>query len=137
MELITRGALSERAACNIETIRYYENIRLMPQPKRSKGGHRLYDNDDLKRLTFIRRGRELGFTLDEIRGLLNLVDDDDYTCHEVKELTLEHVKEVKAKIADLRKMERVLKDMAAQCDDGQVPECAVIDALFDHTQSSK
>ena len=71
---LTRGLLSRRAGCNIETIRYYESIGLMPMPPRSQGGHRLYDQEHLKRLTFIRRARELGFRLREIRGLLALVD---------------------------------------------------------------
>jgi MerR family transcriptional regulator, mercuric resistance operon regulatory protein len=128
---LTIGALSEHSGCNIETIRYYERIRLMPYPPRSEGGHRLYGEDHVKRLGFIRRSRELGFTLDQIRTLLRLVDGGRYTCAQVKRITVEHLDEVERKVADLRKIERVLKDMAAQCDGGTVPECAVIDALFD------
>ena len=71
------GALSGRTGCSIETIRYYERIGLLPAPPRSAGGHRVYDDDHLKRLTFIRRGRALGFTLDQVRGLLGLVDGGD------------------------------------------------------------
>ena len=130
MKPLTIGALSRQTRCNIETIRYYERIGLLPAPPRSDGGHRLYGQNHLKRLTFVRRSRELGFKLQEVRGLLQLVDGGDYTCAEVKALTLDHVVEVRRKIADLRKMERVLKDMASQCENEQIPSCPIIDALF-------
>ena len=77
---LTRGVLSARTGINIETIRYYERVGLMPEPPRSGGGHRIYEEEHLKRLTFIRRSRELGFTIKEVRGLLRLVDGGDYTC---------------------------------------------------------
>jgi MerR family mercuric resistance operon transcriptional regulator len=123
------GALSERTGVNIETIRYYERIGMLPAPPRSEGGHRVYGSEHLKRLAFVRRCRELGFSLDDIRLLLNLVDGGDYTCAEVKAMTLAHADAIRRKIADLRRMERVLKDMAARCDDGNVPECAIVEAL--------
>jgi MerR family transcriptional regulator, mercuric resistance operon regulatory protein len=128
---LTIGTLSDRTGCNIETIRYYERIELMPRPARSEGGHRLYGEEHVKRLGFIRRSRELGFTLDQIRTLLRLVDGRRYTCAQVKRITVEHLDEIRRKVADLRIIERVLKDMAAQCDGGAVPRCAVIDALFE------
>lgn len=127
---VTRGALSKRTGCNIETIRYYEQIGLMPEPARSGGGHRIYDDNSIKRLIFVCRARELGFSLREVRGLLGLVDGGGYSCAEVKALTLDHLRDIRDKIADLRTVERVLKTMAAQCDDGEVPECPVIEALF-------
>ena len=130
MKPFTIGALSKGTGCHIETIRYYERIGLMPKPPRSPGGHRLYEEDHLRRLTFIRRSRELGFTLEEVRGLLRLVDGGSYTCAEVKTLTLDHAAEVRRKVADLRKLERVLEAMAAECDGGEVPECPIIDALY-------
>ena len=102
----------------------------MPPPPRTEGGHRVYREEHLKRLTFIRRSRELGFTLDQVRNLLLLVDGDDFTCDEVKTMTLDHADDVHRKIADLKKMERVLKDMVSQCNRGDVPDCPVIDALF-------
>src|SRR3546814_8825801 len=98
-------------------------IGVMPKPPRSVGGQRVYDAGHLKRLAFIRRSRELGFSLDEIRALLRLVDGGDYTCGEVHEMTLAHIADIRRKIADLRRMERVLKDMAAKCDGGDVTEC--------------
>src|SRR5262245_43704187 len=80
---LTIGTLSERTGCNVETIRYYERIGLMPRTARSDGGHRLYGEDHRKRLGFIRRSRELGFTLDQVRALLGLVDGRRYTCAQV------------------------------------------------------
>lgn len=123
------GALSEKTGVNVETIRYYERINIMPHPPRTAGGQRVYDAEHLKRLVFIRRSRELGFSLDEIRALLQLVDGGDYTCGEVYGLTLTHIADISRKIADLRRIQRVLKDMAAQCEDGDVPKCPILDAL--------
>ena len=127
---LTRGEVSKRAGCHIETVRYYERIGLLPPPPRSKGGHRIYSRDHLKRLNFICRSRELGFTLKQVRDLLRLVDGGSYTCAEVKALTLDHVVEVRRKVADLRRMARVLKEMAARCEGGTVPDCPIIDALY-------
>ena len=123
------GELSKRTACNIETIRFYEKIKILPPPPRTERGHRVYSEDHLKRLTFVRRCRELGFTLNEVRTLLELVDGEDYTCAQIEQITVEHLGEVRQKITDLKKLERVLKKMASQCSGGTVPECPVIDAL--------
>ena len=128
------GELSKRTGVHIETIRYYERIGIMPKPPRSEGGHRVYDEGLTRRLGFISRSRQLGFTLEEIRGLLSLVDENEYTCADVRELTLEHAAEVKSKIADLKKLERVLRNMAAQCHGKNVPDCPIVDALFDAKQ---
>jgi MerR family mercuric resistance operon transcriptional regulator len=127
------GALSKQTGCNIETIRYYERIGLMPPATRSEGGHRLYGELEARRLGFIRRTRQLGFALDDVRTLLKLVDGGRYTCAQVKRITVHHLDAVQRKVADLRKIERVLREMAAQCDGGTVPQCPVIDALFDQT----
>jgi MerR family mercuric resistance operon transcriptional regulator len=128
---MTIGPLSRLTGCNIETIRYYERIHLLSAAARSEGNHRVYSEDHVKRLFFIRRCRELGFTLEEVRELLRLVDGGTYTCAEVRGLTLDHADVVHRKIADLRKLERVLRDMAARCDSGNVPECPIIDVLFE------
>lgn len=125
------GALSRRSGVHIETIRYYERIGILPKPPRTQGGHRVYGQDHLKRLSFVRRSRELGFTLDEVRGLLELVDGGRYTCAEVKTITLNHLADVRHKIADLRRLGRTLSEMAGKCKGGKVPDCPVIDALFD------
>ena len=129
-EWLSIGALSARTDCHIETIRYYERIGLFPAAPRGDGGHRQFDRDHLKRLNFIRRGRDLGFTLDQVRALLGLVDGGDYTCAEVEHMTRYHLGAVRRKLADLKALEAVLADMAAACGGGTVPDCPVIDALF-------
>jgi MerR family mercuric resistance operon transcriptional regulator len=134
---LTIGTLAARTGGNVETIRYYERIGLLPRPARSQGGHRLYEEGHVKRLGFVRRSRELGFTLDQIRTLLRLVDGGRYTCAQVKRITVGHLDEVRQKVADLRKIERVLRSMAAQCDRGSVPECPVIDALFGEAPAAR
>jgi MerR family transcriptional regulator, mercuric resistance operon regulatory protein len=128
-----RGELAQRSGCNIETVRFYEKQGLLPAPPRTAGGHRDYDREHLKRLSFVRRSRELGFTLDQVRGLLGLVDGGEWTCAEVRAMTVEHSAHVRRKIADLEKLAQVLEDMAAQCDGGAVPECPIIDTLLEST----
>jgi MerR family mercuric resistance operon transcriptional regulator len=124
------GELSRRTGCNIETIRYYERIYLLPAPVRSAGRYRVYDTADVRQLAFIRRARELGFTLDEVRTLLALsANDAQGACAEVRELAASHLAEVRAKIADLRAMDRVLADAVRRCAAGELPGCPVIDAL--------
>jgi len=130
---MTRGQLAKRTGCNIETIRYYEKVGLLPAPPRTEGGHRLYAEDHLKRLIFIRRSRELGFGQGEVRALLGLVDGGGYTCGEVHALTVQNLQSVRAKIKDLRRLERTLAGISSQCEGGSVPECPVIDALLDST----
>ena len=127
---LSRGALASRSGVNSETVRYYEKIGLMPDPSRSSGGHRVYEQEHVKRLSFIRRTRELGFTLKEFRGLLILVDGGDYTCAEVRDRTLTHLDDVATKIRDLQKMQRTLKSISSKCDCGLVPDCPIVDALY-------
>jgi MerR family mercuric resistance operon transcriptional regulator len=129
-----RGELAALSGCNIETVRFYERLGLLPPPPRTAGGHRDYAPEHLKRLTFIRRSRELGFTLDTVRSLLSLVDGSDWTCAEVRAMTLEHLADVRRKMADLERLARILDDMAAQCEGGAVPECPVIDVLLQDPQ---
>lgn len=127
----TIGALSKKAGVNIETIRYYEKIGVMPKPARSAGGNRVYDEQQVKRLSFIRRSRELGFSLDEIRELLRMVDENTFTCAEIAALSQKHLDDIKAKIKDLKKIERHMKGMLSQCSKDNTPDCAIIDALFE------
>jgi MerR family mercuric resistance operon transcriptional regulator len=126
----SRGELSKRTGVNIETIRYYEQQKLVPEPARTSNGYRVYDIAHLKRLSFIKRCRELGFTLKEIAVLLALVDGEGYTCAEVLDLTITHLRDVEDKIRDLRKMQRTLKQMVSECDGELVPDCPIIDSLF-------
>ena len=95
--ILTIGGLSKRTGVHLETVRYYEAIGIMPKPPRTPVGHRRYDLAHLKRLTFVKRSRELGFTLKEIRALLALVDGGDYTCAEVHDLTVSHLHDVREK----------------------------------------
>ena len=125
------GALSQRTGVHIETIRYYEKAGLIPDPPRTEGGHRVFGQTHLKRLTFVRRSRELGFSVGEIQELLALVDEHGYTCGEVQALTLQHARNVHRKIADLRRLERTLRAIASECSGDDVPECPIIDALLD------
>ena len=125
------GALSRCTGCNVETIRYYERIGIMPEPARTAGGHRQYDQGHVRRLSFIRRSRALGFSPDTVRELLSFVDGGEWTCEDVQAMTLAHLGETRRKIADLRKIERVLADMAAECEGGTVPDCPIIEALFE------
>ncbi|MGH7075022.1 MAG: MerR family transcriptional regulator [Stellaceae bacterium] len=135
-DVLSIGALSKRAGVNIETIRYYERIGVMPAPDRSPGGYRLYDATDLKRLAFVRRCRELGFSLGEIRELLRVVDGHEYTCAEIHTLVLDHLAEIRQKIADLRRLQKVMDDMAAQCSRNRIPECPIVDAFLREEERS-
>ncbi len=130
-EVIRRGELAKRSGCNIETIRYYEKIGLLPPPARNEGGHRLYSEKDQVRLRFLMRCRELGFSIDELRSLLSLVDSGAYSCGEIHALTMDHLTSIRQKITDLKKLERTLKTISADCEDGTTPECPIIDTLLE------
>ena len=124
------GDLSRQTGCNIETIRYYERIGLLPPAARSIGRYRVYETVDVRRLGFIRRARELGFRLEEVRALLTLsANDGQAACAEVRDLAAGHLAEVRAKIVDLQAMERVLADAVERCAAGDPRGCPVIDAL--------
>jgi MerR family transcriptional regulator, mercuric resistance operon regulatory protein len=123
------GALSRDTGVHIETIRYYERVGLLPEPPRTQGRHRVYEDTHRQRLVFIRRSRELGFSLDEIRILLGLERTHKLTCGELKALAERHVTGIRQKIRDLKKLERVLSDLAARCHGGKVPACPILDAL--------
>ena len=127
--MISIGALAKRSGVRAETIRYYETEGLLPKPERTAGGYRLYDASDVERLSFIRQARDLGFTLDTVRRLLGLADRKVNTCDEVRELAGSHLAEVRAKLADLRRMERVLSSLVRSCDGSTVPECLLLEAL--------
>ena len=124
----TIGQLSQRSGVKIETVRYYEKIGLLPPPPRTEGGHRAYTGDHVGRLTFIRRSRELGFSLNAIRQLLELVDGG-YGCGEFREIAKAQLKDIRAKIDDLQRMEETLDCTVAQCEGGNEPHCPVVDVL--------
>jgi MerR family mercuric resistance operon transcriptional regulator len=124
------GKVSRTSGCKIETIRYYERIGLLSPPPRTAGRHRLYSQDHVKRLVFIRRARNLGFSLDEIRSLLGLSGAGAPSCEQVREITLTHARDIRRKIDDLERMDRALRQLAEQCEDGDAMVCPVIEALF-------
>jgi MerR family mercuric resistance operon transcriptional regulator len=127
---VSIGELSRRTGVNIETIRYFERVKVLPAPPRTASGRRVYGPVETRTLAFIRRARELGFTLDEVRALSALSEHDDRAaCAEVRQLAADHLAQVKAKIADLRAMGRVLSDAVRRCDAGELPGCPLIDVL--------
>ena len=131
---IAIGELSRRTGCNIETIRYYERVGLLPKARREIGGRfRRYDGDDIARLRFIRRARQLGFTLDEARGLLRLAAADAEDVRpEARALVAGHIADIRAKIADLQAMERVLTDAISECEIGREARCPLIKVLSEN-----
>lgn len=126
---LTIGELSKVTGVNIETIRYYERIKMLPLPPRTTGGRRVYDPTHLRVLAFIRRSRELGFSLDEIRALIRLGGPEKASCRQVREIAAHHLDNIRAKITDLRKMERLLAKTVVQCTGTTAPECPVLDIL--------
>jgi MerR family mercuric resistance operon transcriptional regulator len=125
---MTIGELARRSGSNVETIRYYERAGIIPEPPRSPGRYRVYDDDHLKRLLFVRRARELGFTLDRVRKLLELSDRGAPRA-EVRPVAASHLVDVRRRIADLQKMESVLAEALERCECSQEPGCPVIEAL--------
>lgn len=123
------GTLSRLSGVNIETIRYYERVKMLPAPRRTAGGRRIYDANDLHILMFIRRSRELGFSLDEIRALLRLGGPERASCREVREIAAGHLRDIRTKLSDLRKLERLLARTVARCSGRTAPDCPVLDIL--------
>jgi MerR family mercuric resistance operon transcriptional regulator len=125
----TRGDLAQVAGCNGETVRYYEKIGLLPDPPRTAAGYRIYSNAHARRLRFIRRARELGFSIEDIRGLLGLEDGTAPTCSEVKERTERHLSVVRENITGLMRIENVLSETASRCSGTDVPGCPVLGVI--------
>ena len=123
------GALAEATDTKVETVRYYERIGLLPEPGRTTGNYRAYTGDHLARLSFIRRARDLGFTLDQIRALLGLADHRDNDCCAVDAMARDHLADIDRKIADLKALRRELNDLLGQCKQGTIADCRIIGAL--------
>ena len=126
--MIQIGELSRRTGCNIETIRFYERAGVMALPQR-RGRYRSYSPEDIGRLTFIRRARELGFTLDEVRALLGLASGGQASCAKARDLATSHLQNVRSRISDLKRMERVLAQTVRACEMGGDAKCPLIMAL--------
>ncbi len=123
------GELSRRTGCHIETIRYYERVRLLPRAQR-RGRYRTYSNADVARLHFVMRSRDLGFSLDEIRALLALsLNPDSHSCREAQRLAVGHLAAVRTRLQDLRRMEQVLTETIRKCESRGTPLCPLIEAL--------
>jgi MerR family mercuric resistance operon transcriptional regulator len=120
---------SQASGCHLETIRYYERIGLMPAPTRTGSGYRSYSEQDVERLRFITRGRDLGFSLDEIRSLMRLDQDGDLACEDVTRLAQQHLIDVQDRIRDLQRVARELERTISSCGGGVRAQCTILDAL--------
>jgi DNA-binding transcriptional MerR regulator len=130
--MLTIGRLGEATGTKVPTIRYYEQIGLLPQPERSAGNQRLYGRAAQERLAFIRHARELGFPLDAVRDLLSLQDRPDQPCEQADAIARAQLAAVEARLARLASLKGELERMVAQCAHGTVAECRVIETLADH-----
>ena len=126
---LSRGELARRTGINLETIRYFERIGMLAAPPRTQGGHRVYGEEHVRALGFIRRARDLGFAPEEVRAILALGGPGKASCGEVREIAVHHLEQVRAKMADLSRLERLLAATIEHCSGGQAPDCAVIDML--------
>ncbi|MDQ7075326.1 MAG: helix-turn-helix domain-containing protein [Gammaproteobacteria bacterium] len=126
------GQLAKKVGCKVETVHYYEKAALLPEPPRTEGGHRIYALADVKRLHFIRRCRELGFRIEQIRELLKFIDEPGHYCGEVKAMAMVQAREVQQKIEDLKRLQGALNDMVGQCKGSvyTIDNCPIIDALY-------
>lgn len=123
------GEMARLTGTKVETVRYYESIGLMPSPARTDANYRAYSGRELGRLSFIRRGRDLGFSLEEVGELLRLSDDRSQSCEEVDRIAQSHLIEVERKIADLMALGAELRQLVDQCQHGTIAECRIIEAL--------
>lgn len=130
-EELSIGGLAEQTGTNVQTIRYYEQIGLMPRPSRTEGNQRRYSAEHARRLAFIRNARDLGFTIETITTLLDLAARPDRPCEEVIEFAEENLEVVRERLTRLRALERALKNMIASCHGGHMKDCRIMEALSD------
>ncbi|MGD9631889.1 MULTISPECIES: helix-turn-helix domain-containing protein [unclassified Afipia] len=123
------GQLARAAGVNLETVRYYENVKLMTPPPRTQGGHRSYDELHIRRLAFIRRARKLGFSIEDVRALLALSNSEHTSCAGVKDIAVTHLMQVRNKLADLTRLEAILAATVGQCTSELSAHCPVLDML--------
>jgi Cu(I)-responsive transcriptional regulator len=123
------GDIARATGTKVVTIRYYEQIGLMRVPARTNGNYRTYSADDLARLSFIRRARDLGFSIEQTREMLSLADQNDRSCEGVDAIAKQHLAEVDRKISDLSALRRELADIIGQCDCGTIADCRIVEAL--------
>ena len=132
--MLTIGTLGKKTGTKVQTIRYYEEIGLMPEPGRTAGGQRRYDEAQLDRLSFVRHARQLGFSLDAIRELLDLSDDPNRTCHEADAIARRQLIQVEQRMARLEALQKELKRMVHECSGGKSSDCRVLEVLRDHSE---
>lgn len=132
MSHLSIGQMATQAKCKVETVHYYEKTGLMPEPPRTAGGHRMYTLTHAKRLNFIRRSRELGFNISQVRELLIFIDEPDHYCSEVKAMAMSKRQEIQQKIDDLKSLQSALDEMVNQCRGAKysVDDCSIIEALY-------
>lgn len=130
---LTIGRVAEAAGCKVQTIRYYEQIGLLPEPLRSEGNQRRYGQSDIDRLRFIRHARELGFPLDAIRALLSLADTPGQSCVAADAIARAQLREVERRISRLQALKGELERMVEQCQGGKIADCRVIEVLGKHS----
>ena len=123
------GELAGATATKVETVRYYEKIGLLAPPARTSSNYRAYGNDHLARLSFIRRARDLGFTLEAIRELLTLSDDKAQSCEAVDGIARVHLTEIDLKVRDLKSLRSELSRVLGSCSHGTVADCKIIETL--------
>ncbi len=131
--MLSIGTLAKRTGTKVQTIRYYEQIGILPEPDRTEGGQRRYDGEDIDRLAFVRHARQLGFTLDAIRELLSLSDTPDRSCADVDRIAHRQLNEVEIRIARLTDLRKELKRMLRECSQDTVSDCRVLEVLRDHS----
>ena len=129
-ERISIGDLAKGTGTKVVTVRYYEQIGLLPAPSRTAGNYRTYSNEDMRRLRFIRRCRDLGFTLDQIRDLLRLSSQKDEECADVDRITAQHLIEIEQKLSDLKRLAKELRRLNNCCQgNGIIADCRILEAL--------
>lgn len=137
MRPLTIGRLASETGTTVETVRYYERAGLIPAPARTEGNYRSYRAQDLERLRFIRRTRDLGFTLAEVRALLEMAGERERDCGTVDALASRHLEEIDRKIADLTALRRELAGVIASCAGGTVAECRILEAFVPSVGQSR
>lgn len=132
--MITIGSLGKKTGTKVQTVRYYEQIGLMPEPGRTEGGQRRYTDAEVDRLSFIRHARQLGFSLGAIRELLDLSDNPDRSCHDADAIARRQLKQVELRMDRLKALRAELKRMIHECSGGNAADCKVLEVLRDHSE---
>lgn len=135
IQSLTIGQLAEQSGCSVQIVRHYEDEGLLPEPPRTSGNQRRYSNRHLQRLQFIRHSRDLGFSLGDIRQIIQISDVPGQTCEAVDAIARQHLEDVERRITQLKALRKELKRMVSECQSGKVAECRVIETLADFGHS--